>query len=185
MSRLGRIPIEIPKGVEIKVSPKNELTVKGPKGNLFLELQKGISIELKDQKAHVSVLENSDVSSAVYGLHRALINNMVIGVDKGFKKELTLVGVGFRAQLKGNMLDLQIGFSHPTEIEIPKDITVTIIKAVEIVIEGLDKQKVGQFAAQVRDLKKPEPYKGKGIRYKDEYVRKKAGKAAKAAAPGK
>ena len=106
---------------------------------------------------------------------------MIVGVDKGFKKELTLIGVGFRAQIMGNKLDFQIGYSHPTQIEIPKDIKVSVVKSVEILIEGIDKQKVGQFAAIVRDIRRPEPYKGKGIRYKDEYVRKKAGKAAKTA----
>jgi large subunit ribosomal protein L6 len=182
MSRLGRIPIAIPKGVELKVSPQNMLNVKGPKGNTSLELLKGIILEIIDGNAVIKVDEKSKVSSAEHGLFRALINNMIIGVDKGFKVELNLVGVGFRAQVKGNILELLVGFSHPKELEIPKDIKVTIEKSVAITIEGIDKQKVGQFAASVREVKKPEPYKGKGIRYKDEYVRKKAGKAAKAAA---
>jgi large subunit ribosomal protein L6 len=185
MSRLGRIPVQIPKGVEVKVSPQNLLNVKGPKGSLSFAILKGISIEIKDNAALVIVDEKAKIPSAMHGLTRAQLNNMVIGVDKGFKKELNLVGVGFRAQVKGNAIDLAVGLSHPTEIEIPKDIKVTIIKAVEIIIEGINKQQVGQFAALIRSVKRPEPYKGKGIRYKDEYVRKKAGKAAKAAATAK
>lgn len=187
MSRLGRIPIDLPKGVEVKVSPENILNVKGPKGTLTLEIKKGILLETKDGKVVISVDKNSEIPSAYHGLFRSLIKNMIVGVDKGFKKELTLIGVGFRAQVLGNKLDFQIGYSHPTQVEIPKDIKVTITKSVDILIEGADKQKVGQFAAEVRSLRKPEPYKGKGIRYKDEYVRKKAGKAAKtaAAAPAK
>ncbi|MFA6118381.1 MAG: 50S ribosomal protein L6 [Parachlamydiales bacterium] len=182
MSRLGRIPITVPKGVDVKMSPENVLNVKGPKGNLSLDVKKGVFLEEKDGEITVKIDEKSDLTSAMHGLYRALINNMIVGVDKGFKKELNLIGVGYRAQLKGNLLDIQIGFSHPTEIEIPKDLKITINKSVEIIIEGTDKQKVGQFAAMVRSIRKPEPYKGKGIRYKDEFVRKKAGKAAKAAA---
>jgi len=179
MSRLGKIPIEIPKGTEAKIS-EGILNVKGPKGALGLEIPKGILVEIKDSQIVVVLDEKFKLSSAMHGLYRSLINNMVEGTSEGFKKELTLIGVGFRAAVKGNKLDLQVGFSHPTEIEIPKDIQVKVNKSVEIVVEGVDKQKVGQFAALVRAIKKPEPYKGKGIRYKDEYVRKKAGKAAKA-----
>ena len=180
MSRLGRIPIDLPKGVEVKLSPESVVDVKGPKGSLVLEMKKGILLDIKDSKIHVSLDEKFKLTSAMYGLYRSLINNMVIGVSVGFKKELTLIGVGFRASVKGDKIDLQVGYSHPTDIEIPTGIQVKINKSVEIVIEGPDKQKVGQFAASVRDIRKPEPYKGKGIRYKDEYVRKKAGKAAKA-----
>lgn len=187
MSRLGRIPIDLPKGVEVKVSPENILSVKGPKGTNTLQVKKGIVVSHKDGKVVILVDKDSDVTSKLHGLYRSLIKNMIVGVDKGFSKELTLVGVGFRAQVLGNKLDFQIGYSHPTQVEIPKDIKVTITKSVDILIEGIDSQKVGQFAAEVRALRKPEPYKGKGIRYKDEYVRKKAGKAAKtaAAAPAK
>ncbi len=180
MSRLGKIPIDIPKAVEVKLSPEGYLSIKGPKGTLGLEMKKGICLEMKDSKIQLILDEKFKPTSAMYGLYRSLIKNMVIGVSEGFKKELLLVGVGFRASVKGNKIDLQIGFSHPIEIEIPKDLQVKVNKSVEIIIEGADKQKVGQFAALIRALKKPEPYKGKGIRYKDEYVRKKAGKAAKA-----
>jgi len=182
MSRLGKIPIELSRNVEIKIALDNILSVKGPKGTLTLEVKKGILIDKKENKIFINLDKNINIPSSFHGLYRSLIKNMIIGVDKGFKKELTLIGVGFRAQIKGNKLDFQIGYSHPTEIEIPKDLQVKVNKSVEIVIEGIDKQKVGQFAAKVRDLRKPEPYKGKGIRYKDEYVRKKAGKAAKTAA---
>jgi len=181
MSRLGKIPVTVPKGVEAKISPENILSVKGPKGNLNLDIKQGIKLEIKDNQILVTLDEKFKLPSCDYGLYRSLINNMVIGVSEGFKKELTLIGVGFRAQVKGNSIDLQIGYSHPTAIEIPKGIQVKINKSVEIVIEGPDKQHVGQFAALVRAIRKPEPYKGKGIRYKDEYVRKKAGKAAKTA----
>jgi large subunit ribosomal protein L6 len=176
MSRLGKTPINILKDVEVKVAG-NKLSVKGPKGNNEIELLKGIIVEIKEAKLYISIEEN--VNNADYGLYRALINNLVIGVGVGFTKELVLIGVGFRAQLKGNKLDLQVGFSHPTEIEIPKGLEVTVNKSVEIIISGIDKQKVGHFASIVRGVKPPEPYKGKGIRYKDEYVRKKAGKSAK------
>lgn len=180
MSRLGKLPIDIPKGVEAKIGSDMVLNVKGPLGTLNLEIKKGILVDIKDSAIIISLDEKEKLTSAMHGLYRSLINNMVIGTHIGFKKELALVGVGFRANIKGNKIDLQVGFSHPTEIEIPKDIKVKINKSVEIIIEGTDKQKVGQFAALVRSIKKPEPYKGKGIRYKDEYVRKKAGKAAKA-----
>jgi large subunit ribosomal protein L6 len=182
MSRLGKIPIALPKNVEIKISDDNLVNVKGPKGALTLQLKRGILLDIKEDNVVISMDEKLNLPSAMHGLYRSLIKNMIIGVSKGFKVELTLIGVGFRAQVQGNKLVLQVGYSHPTEVEIPKDIQVKVNKSVEINIEGIDKQKVGQFAASVRAIKKPEPYKGKGIRYKDEYVRKKAGKAAKTAA---
>ncbi|MBN2478623.1 MAG: 50S ribosomal protein L6 [Parachlamydiales bacterium] len=178
MSRLGKLPISIPKGIEITVKNKI-LNVKGPKGNLSLELKDGVNIDIKDSEAVVSLIEKAQISSAFHGLYRSLLSNMITGVGKGFTKTLALIGVGYRAAVKGNKLDLQVGYSHPTEIEIPKDLHVKVDKSVEIEISGVDFQKVGQFAAQVRAIRPPEPYKGKGIRYKDEYVRKKAGKAAK------
>jgi large subunit ribosomal protein L6 len=178
MSRLGKTPINILKDVEVKVAA-NKLSVKGPKGTNEIELLKGIIAEVNGSKLYISTDEKAEINNANHGLYRALINNLIIGVGIGFTKELALIGVGYRAQLKGNMLDLQVGYSHPTEIEIPKGIHVAVNKSVEIIITGIDKQKVGHFAAIVRDVKPPEPYKGKGIRYKDEYVRKKAGKSAK------
>ncbi|NGX57059.1 MAG: 50S ribosomal protein L6 [Candidatus Anoxychlamydiales bacterium] len=179
MSRLGKTPINILKNVEVKVMPEKSISVKGPKGTIELGLKKGIMVEVKDSKVIVSISEKEKIPKADHGLYRALINNLIIGAGVGFKKELSLIGVGFRAAVKGKKLDLQVGFSHPTDIDIPEGIDVAVVKSVEITISGIDKQKVGHFAARVRSIKPPEPYKGKGIRYKDEYVRKKAGKSAK------
>lgn len=177
MSRLGKIPVNVPKGVEIKVE-KEIVHVKGPKGALSEQIPEGIEVEIQDQKLLVSKTGNK-LPDAYHGLYRSLINNMIIGVSVGFEKRLNLVGVGFRAAVQGNELDLKIGFSHPTKLNIPADLAVNVEKSTEIVITGINKQTVGQFAADIRRLRKPEPYKGKGIRYKDEHVRKKAGKAAK------
>ncbi len=179
MSRLGKIAIPIPSSVEVKQSG-NKLQVKGPKGELTAHLPTGLSIKMDKDAAFVMKDEGADLSNALYGLHRALFNNMVTGVSKGFEIKLSMVGVGYRAALEGHHLSLQIGRSHPTKLPIPKGITITIDKNGVISITGIDKHLVGQFAASVRAEKPPEPYKGKGIRYENEYVRKKAGKAAKA-----
>lgn len=181
MSRLAKRPIDLPKGVELKVE-KSQVQIKGPKGTLFLSLNEGLQIKVEEGKIKLFKDEKSKLENEYYGLQWALLRNHVLGVSEGFEKRLALVGVGYRAALKGTKLDIQVGFSHPTEIEIPKEIKVEIDKSGEIVIRGIDKHLVGQFAASVRAIKPPEPYKGKGIRYKDEYVRKKAGKAAKAKA---
>jgi large subunit ribosomal protein L6 len=181
MSRLGKTPIAIPKGVEVKISPQNEIGAKGSQGSLNLLLPHGLKAKIDDGKLLIIEDEKVSVKSEIYGLYRSLAKNIIEGVDKGFHKELSLIGVGFRAAIKGNKLDLQVGFSHPTELEIPQGLQIKVNKSVEIIISGMDKQLVGQFAALVRSKKPPEPYKGKGIRYKDEYVRKKAGKAAKSA----
>lgn len=178
MSRLGKTPIPLPKGVELKLVD-GVLHVKGTKGALTYPLTEGITFKVEDNKIFVVKDENIEMPGTAHGLHRALINNMVMGVSKGFEKRLSLIGVGYRATVQGNMLDLQLGFSHPTKIEIPKAVQVAVDKSVLIIITGIDKQAVGQFAAAVRGMKPPEPYKGKGIRYEDEHVRKKAGKAAK------
>jgi large subunit ribosomal protein L6 len=179
MARLGKTPISLPKGAEIKQT--NQLiSVKGPKGSLEREVPRGISIKVDDGKLYILGDEKELESKAFHGLYWSLINNMIQGVVSGYEKILSLVGVGFRAAVKGNKLELKVGFSKPRELEIPKGVQVAVDKekGVEIMISGLDKQLVGHFAAVVRGVKKPEPYKGKGIRYKDEYVRKKAGKAA-------
>lgn len=178
MSRYGKIPIPVPKGVEFKQVGR-KVVVKGPKGELSLELVTGIEVALKEGVISVSASDQIENYKALHGLHRSLINNMVIGVSVGFQKRLNLVGVGYRAALAGKNLDLQLGFSHPTMVEIPQSIKVEVDKSTTIIVQGIDKQVVGQFAATVRAMKPPEPYKGKGIRYEDEYVRKKAGKAAK------
>ena len=178
MSRLGKAPIPLPKGVELKVEGR-KLHVKGSKGTLTHELPEGISTKVEEGNVLVVRDEKIDMPKTTHGLHRALINNLILGVTKGFEKRLSLVGIGYRAAVAGQTLDLQLGFSHPTKLRIPAGVQITVDKSVTIVITGMDKHSVGQFAAAVRAMKPPEPYKGKGIRYEDEYVRKKAGKAAK------
>ena len=178
MSRLGKTPIELPEKVEVKIID-GKIQVKGPKGNLTQPCIPGIKVKIEDNRLFVTTDEEAKVSNRDYGLHRAIINNLVVGVSKGFETRLTLIGVGYRAQVQGQALDLQLGFSHPTKIAIPKGVNVTVDKSTLIVISGMDKHLVGQFAASVRAMKPPEPYKGKGIRYEKEFVRKKAGKAAK------
>jgi large subunit ribosomal protein L6 len=178
MSRLGKSPIPLPKGAEIKVSD-GQIHVKGPKGTLNMPLMDGISIKVEDQKAFIIKDESVEMPKPTHGLYRAMVNNMIIGVTKGFEKKLNLIGVGYRAAIQGQFLDLQLGFSHPTKLPIPKTLQVAVDKSTTIIITGIDKHTVGQFAAAVRAKKPPEPYKGKGIRYENEYVRKKAGKAAK------
>jgi large subunit ribosomal protein L6 len=178
MSRLGKMPIELPEKVEVKHAG-TEIHVKGPKGNLTLACMPGIGIKIEDKRVFVTADEAAAIASRDYGLQRALINNLIIGVSKGFEIRLSLIGVGYRAQVQGNLLDLQLGFSHPTKVAIPKGVNVVVEKSVLIIISGIDKHLVGQFAATIRSMKPPEPYKGKGIRYENEFVRKKAGKAAK------
>ncbi len=168
----------LPKGVEVKVS-KDAVQVKGPKGVLTHVLPEGIEIVCEGQELSVKVAENIELEKPTLGLHRSLLQNAVVGVSSGFEKKLSLIGVGYRAAIKGTKLDLQLGFSHPCEVDIPTGIKVEIEKSVTITITGIDKKLVGHFAAVVRGIKPPEPYKGKGIRYIDEFVRKKAGKAAK------
>jgi large subunit ribosomal protein L6 len=179
MSRLGKTPIAIPKGVDVKVSKEGLMHVKGPKGTLEVKIPHGLSLAIEGSVATLHCDEKSGIESATYGLFRSLIKNHIIGVHEGFQVKLTMIGVGYRAAVSGTKLDLQVGFSHPTFVEIPKGVTVTVDKGTAILITGADKQIVGQFAATVRSKKPPEPYKGKGIRYENEYVRKKEGKAAK------
>lgn len=179
MSRKGRIPIMLPKDVEVKIEGST-LKVKGPKGSLSQELVKGIIINVDDQKMTVGADDKIiEEAKSFHGLYWALIFNMVKGVSEGFEKKLEMIGVGFRAIVQDRLLDLQVGLSHPTKISIPQGIEVAVEKNTLISIKGIDKQLVGQFAADVRSKRPPEPYKGKGIRYKDEYVRRKAGKTGK------
>jgi large subunit ribosomal protein L6 len=178
MSRLGKSPIPLPEKVEIKIEG-GMVYAKGPKGNLSIPAHKGISVKVEGDRLIVEKDDEVEMPRTTHGLYRALINNLIIGVSKGFEIRLGLVGVGYRAAIQGQMLDLQLGFSHPTQLKIPKDVNITVEKSVTIIISGIDKHLVGQFAAQVRGMKPPEPYKGKGIRYENEFVRKKAGKAAK------
>ncbi len=180
MSRLAKKPIEVPQGTEIKIE-KTRVTVKGNRGQLVQDHPQEIIVKQEDGLLWVSLDEKGKLAKPFLGLYRSLIGNMVEGVSKGFEKRLQLIGVGYRAAIKGTALDLQVGFSHPTELSIPEGINVKVDKSTLIIIDGADKRQVGQFAADVRAKRPPEPYKGKGIRYVDEYVRKKAGKTAKGA----
>jgi large subunit ribosomal protein L6 len=179
MSRLGKTPIALPKGVEIKAGKPGSISVKGAKGSLELQLPTGISVKTEGQEVRIERDEALAPSKALHGLYRALLKNAIQGVSEGFEVKLTLIGVGYRANVAGTKLDLQLGYSHPTAVEIPKGIQVAVDKGTAISIKGMDKHQVGQFAAAVRAMKPPEPYKGKGVRYENEYVRKKEGKAAK------
>ncbi|RLE14057.1 MAG: 50S ribosomal protein L6 [Actinobacteria bacterium] len=176
MSRIGNSPISLPPGVEVKVNG-DTVVVKGPKGSLTQAINSSISVVVDDGTLSVSRQNDERENKALHGLTRALINNMVIGVTEGYSKELTAVGVGYRAALKGKTLELLVGFSHPVNIETPDGITLEVPEPTKIIVSGMDKQKVGQVAADIRAVRPPEPYKGKGIRYVDEYVRRKAGKA--------
>lgn len=178
MSRLGKTPIPLPKGVEAKVL-KGKIEVKGPKGALEQPLPEGISVQMEEGCLTVSFDEKAGLPKPFYGLYRSLISNAITGVSQGFEKQLSLIGVGYRAAVKGSYLDLQLGYSHPSGIDIPKGIQVEVEKSTLIKISGVDKQSVGQFAANVRAFRPPEPYNGKGVRYVNEYVRKKAGKSVK------
>ncbi len=178
MSRLGKAPIIITKGVEVKIT-KGSLEVKGPKGLVSKELPEGICLRQEDSNLFVDFDPSSGLKKPMHGLYRSLIQNIVMGVSEGFEKKLSLIGVGYRAAVKGTVLDLQLGFSHPSQLDIPQGVDVKIEKSTQITVSGIDKQQVGQFAADIRAVRPPEPYKGKGVRYVDEYVRKKAGKAAK------
>lgn len=177
MSRKGKLVITIPKGVDVKFSG-TEVTVKGPKGTMHQTLHEGIGIDIEKNELHVLVKSDDAELGNYHGLYRTLISNMIHGTTEGFVKILEMIGVGYRAAVKGKNLDLQLGFSHPTEVAIPDGIQVTIEKGTVISVKGMNKQQVGQFAATVRSYRPPEPYQGKGIRYQGEYVRKKAGKAA-------
>lgn len=177
MSRKGKLPIPLPKGVDVQVNG-GEIIVKGPKGILHQHVAEGISVKVADQQVHVELASGFEDNGHHHGLFRSLINNMVVGTISGFVKELEMVGVGYRASVQGHLLDLQIGFSHPTKLQIPEGVQVKVEKNTIIQISGIDKQKIGQFAAVIRAKRPPEPYQGKGIRYKGEFVRKKAGKAA-------
>lgn len=184
MSRIGRLPIPIPSGVTV-VNDQQRVSVKGPKGELSLRLHDHVAAEIQDGHVVVTVHDpEAKKDRALWGLSRVLIQNMVTGVTSGFEKKLEVQGIGFRAEAAGNTLKLALGFSHPVEFPVPAGITVKTEKNV-ITVAGVDKQLVGEVAAEIRSLKKPEPYKGKGIRYLDEVVRRKAGKVVKAAGGGK
>lgn len=182
MSRIGKQPITVPSGVTITVGNDNMVTVKGPKGELKQLLDRDIKVETKDGIVNIGRPTDQIRHRALHGLYRALIANMVKGVTQGYKRDLELVGVGFKAANQGNILDLALGYSHNIIFEVPKELKVATVtekgQNPKIMLEGIDKQLLGQVAAKLRSLRKPEPYKGKGVRYSDEVVRKKAGKAA-------
>ncbi|NLO89559.1 MAG: 50S ribosomal protein L6 [Clostridia bacterium] len=182
MSRVGKAPINLASGVEVKVDADNTVTVKGPKGTLKQKMPREMKIIVEDSEVRVERPSDQKIHKALHGLTRALINNMVVGVTQGFQKALEVVGVGYRAQLKGKKLVLMVGYSQPVEMDIPEGIEVEVPDNNNIIVKGIDKQLVGEFAANVRKVRPPEPYKGKGIKYKDEVVRRKEGKAGVAKA---
>lgn len=177
MSRIGRAPIAVPKGVTVKADDR-QVQVEGPKGKLSLALPGSITLKLDGDTARVEQASQEPNARAMHGLVRALIANMVTGVATGFTKELEIVGVGYRAQMAGKQLSLQVGFSHPVLVDVPPGITVEVPKPTVVIVKGADRQQVGQFAANLRRIAPPEPYKGKGIKYAGEVIRRKAGKAA-------
>ena len=181
MSRIGRAPIAIPAGVEIKVEDNNVVTVKGPKGTLTQQFNPNMAIAMENGELKVTRPNDAKENRALHGLTRTLIHNMVVGVTEGFSKTLEVQGVGYRVQKQGKDLVMNLGYSHQVAVSENEDIKIEAPNANTIVISGIDKQKVGQFAAEVREKRPPEPYKGKGIRYAGEYVRHKEGKAGKGA----
>jgi len=179
MSRIGNKVIQVPANVTVTIGANNHVVVKGPKGELEFQFNEKLTINQEGNEITISRPDNDIFTRKIHGTTRALLANMVHGVSEGFKKQLEIRGVGYRAQLQGNKVVLNMGYSHPVELEIPQNVTVTLPKNTEITIEGIDKQVVGEFAANIRAVRKPEPYLGKGIRYVDEYVARKAGKTAK------
>ena len=182
MSRIGKKPVEIPKGVTITLGSDGVLTVKGPKGELKQAVDRDITVQVQENEVSFARPTDQIRHRALHGLYRALTANMIKGVTEGYKKNLELIGVGFKASNQGNLLDLSLGYSHNILFEVPKELKVVTAQEKgqnpTISLEGIDRQLLGQVAAKIRGLRKPEPYKGKGVRYIGEYVRKKAGKAA-------
>ena len=178
MSRIGRLPIAVPAGVEVKIAENNVVTVKGPKGTLEKELPHEMEIKLED--GHIVVTRPNDLKKmkSLHGLTRSLLNNMVVGVSEGYKKVMEVNGVGYKCAKQGKKLVLNLGYSHPVEMQDPEGLEAKV-EGNTITVEGIDKEKVGQYAAEIRDKRRPEPYKGKGIKYADEVIRRKVGKTGK------
>ena len=176
MSRIGRAPIAVPAGVEVKIEDNNVVTVKGPKGTLTQQLHPNMTIKQEGTELHVTRPNDLKENRSLHGLTRSLLHNMVVGVTDGFKKSLDVNGVGYRVAMEGGKLVMNLGFSHQVIMEVPAGLTVEVPNPNQIVISGYDKQLVGQYAAQVREKRPPEPYKGKGIKYSDEVIRRKVGK---------
>ncbi|CUX23750.1 50S ribosomal protein L6 [Clostridium sp. C105KSO13] len=179
MSRIGRLPVAVPAGVTVDIAENNVVTVKGPKGTLVKELP--VEMEIKHEGEEIIVTRPNDLKrmKSLHGLTRTLINNMVVGVTEGYKKVLEVNGVGYRAAKAGNKLTLSLGYSHPVEMMDPEGVETTLEGQNKITVSGIDKEKVGQFAAEIRNKRRPEPYKGKGIKYADETIRRKVGKTGK------
>ena len=178
MSRIGRLPITVPSGVDVTIDGRN-VTVKGPKGTLSRALHPDITVSREDGTLVVTRPTEQKTHKQLHGLTRTLVNNMVVGVTDGYRKGLEITGVGYRAALNGRKLQLNLGYSHPIEIDPPEGITFEVENPTRLAVVGIDKELVGQIAAKVRATRKPEPYKGKGVRYAGEYIRRKAGKAGK------
>lgn len=177
MSRIGRKPVVLPAGVEVTVDANNVVTVKGPKGQLQEQVSELIKVEVKENEVLFTREADSREERSQHGLARTLVNNMVIGVTQGYEKKLLLNGVGYRAEKKGNKLVMGLGFSHPVEMEDPEGITTEVPDATTVIVKGINKELVGNYAANIRAWRKPEPYKGKGIKYDGEFIRRKEGKA--------
>ncbi len=182
MSRIGKLPVPLAKGVEFSIDPSNKVTVKGAKGELSLQVDPRLKVEKKEDEIILARSSEEKQDKSIHGLYRVLISNLITGVTDGFKKELEIIGVGYRAMINGNILELSLGYSHPFFFVPPDGINIEVdtksSKNPRIIITGIDKELVGQVAAKIRSLRPPEPYKGKGVRYVGEYVRKKAGKSA-------
>ena len=176
MSRIGRAPIAVPAGVDVKIEDNNVVTVKGPKGTLTQQLHPNMTIKQEGTELHVTRPNDLKENRSLHGLTRSLLHNMVVGVTDGFKKTLDVNGVGYRVAMEGGKLVMNLGFSHQVIMEVPAGLTVEVPNPNQIVVSGYDKQLVGQFAAQIREKRPPEPYKGKGIKYSDEVIRRKVGK---------
>ncbi|NMB07864.1 MAG: 50S ribosomal protein L6 [Tissierellia bacterium] len=179
MSRIGLQPIDIPNGVEVKINDNNYVEVKGPKGQIAQQLNEEMKIKIEDNQIFVERPSEKKVYKSLHGLTRTLIANMIDGVMNGYSKTLEIHGTGYRAQKQGKKLILNLGYSHPIELEDPEGIEVEVPNANQIIVKGIDKQLVGNYAAVIRDFRRPEPYKGKGVRYAGEYVRRKVGKTGK------
>ena len=179
MSRIGRMPIAIPAGVTVTIAENNKVTVKGPKGTLERELP--VEMDIKEEDGHIVVTRPNDLKKmkSLHGLTRTLIHNMIPGVTEGYEKKLEVNGVGYRAQKQGKKLTLSLGYSHPVEMEDPEGIETVLEGQNIIIVKGISKEKVGQYAAEIREKRRPEPYKGKGIKYADEVIRRKVGKTGK------
>ena len=184
MSRIGNKPVTLPAGVELKVDDKNVVTVKGPKGQLEQQLDSRIKVEVEGSEVKFTRPSDNRNDRAQHGLSRTLVQNMVTGVTEGFEKKLQIIGVGYRAEKKGNTLVMNLGFSHPVEMVDPEGITTETPDATTVIVKGIDKALVGNYAANIRKWRKPEPYKGKGIRYDGEHVRRKEGKTGAKAEKG-